>query len=139
MLMYDRETKTNARFKIMEMKTTAIILILAAILILSGCNRRKEAQGPVIITYTTLNIAFEMEEQIAVWNQSQEECRIETQSYSEEFGGDEPSDCNGIKSLYRAAAFFEGSKTMDEVINVIQCRVSLYVSENSIKAYTALQ
>ncbi len=67
-----------------KQKTTALIaIILAAILTLSGCNPREEAQGPVVITYATLNIDFEMEEQIAVWNQSQEECRIEIQNYED--------------------------------------------------------
>lgn len=58
------------------------IAALLLSLVCSGCGSQEE-QGPIVITYGTLNLDIAMESWIASWNQSQDTYRIEVKSYED--------------------------------------------------------
>lgn len=60
----------------------AVISLLMVFSFLAGCGKDEE-QGPIILTYGTLNLDLEMEQWIAEWNQSQEDYRIEIMEYED--------------------------------------------------------
>ena len=60
----------------------AVMSLLIAAFLLAGCGRDEE-QGPIILTYGTLNLDLEIEQWIAEWNQSQEDYRIEIKEYED--------------------------------------------------------
>ena len=49
---------------------------------MAGCGKDEE-QGPIILTYGTLNLDIEIEQWIAEWNQSQKHYRIEIKEYED--------------------------------------------------------
>ena len=59
-----------------------LIAALLLSLVCSGCGSQEE-QGPIVITYGTLNLDISMELWIASWNQSQDTYRIEVKSYED--------------------------------------------------------
>lgn len=68
----------------MPCRVTAVTVIslLMAAFFLAGCGKDEE-QGPVILTYGTLNLDIEIEQWIDEWNQSQEDYRIEIKEYED--------------------------------------------------------
>ena len=57
-----------------------LIAALLLSLVCSGCGNQEE-QGPIVITYGTMNLDIAMENWITSWNQSQDTYRIEVKSY----------------------------------------------------------
>ena len=64
------------------MTAVAVISLLMVVFFLTGCGKEEE-QGPIILTYGTLNLDFEIEGWIDEWNQSQEVYRIEIKEYED--------------------------------------------------------
>lgn len=55
-------------------------MFITCVFLLSGCGEQEE-QGPIVITYGTLNLDIAMESWVASWNQSQDTYRVEIRNY----------------------------------------------------------
>ena len=69
-------------YKLRRVIAVAVISLLMAVFVLTGCGKGEE-QGPIILTYGTLNLDFEIADWIDEWNQSQEVYRIEIKEYED--------------------------------------------------------
>lgn len=69
-------------YKLRRMAVIAVTSLLMAAFLLTGCGKGEEP-GPIILTYGTFNLDFEIADWIEEWNQSQEVYRIEIKEYED--------------------------------------------------------